>query len=156
MNRTLSKGFGASLLIVGSLALMPLSALADHEHHRHHHEREHHRDHDRDHGRDRDRDRDQHEYQSIRSCPQPQTVWTFGLNVGNPPPRYCPEPVEYCAPRVYYYDPYCGERFATFELYVQHQGRRRHPAYVRVRGCDDDGDLYAYRSGRSGWVRCRF
>ena len=151
MHRTLSKWLGGSLLIVGSMALLPLSALADHEHHRHHHEREHHRDHDR--------DRDHHERVSDRSCRQPQTVWTFGLHVGNAPPvRYsaCTEPVGYYAPQVYYYDPYCGQRFATFELYVQHQGCHRHPGYVRVRDCNDDDDLYAYRCAPTGWVRCRF
>ena len=143
MQRTLSKWLGGSLLIVGSMALTPLSALADHEHHRHRHEREHHRDHER---------------ESTRSYRQPQTGWTIGLQVGNAPPvRYaaCPEPVYY-APQVYYYDPYCGQRFATFELYVQHQGGHRHPGYVRVRDCGDDDDLYAYRSAPTGWVRCRF
>jgi hypothetical protein len=150
MDRTLSKRLSGTLLIAGLVAFMPLSAFADREHHRHHHEK----DHDRD---DRDHDRDRHERDHSRR--QPSTVVSFGLHVNSAPPvRYsaCPEPVGYYAPRVYYYDPYCGRRFATFELYVQHVGCRRHPGYVRVRDWDDDDELYAYRRAPQGWVRCRF
>ena len=150
MHRKLSKRLGGSLLIAGLMALLPLSARADREHHhRHHHERDH----------DRDRDRGHHERDGDRSCRRPSTVFTVGLNFGGAPRACysaCPEPVEYYAPQVYYYDPYCGRRFATFELYVQHLGCRRHPGYVRVRDWDDDDELYAYRRAPSGWVRVRF
>ena|SRR2546426_8652039 len=49
----------------------------------------------------------------------------------------------------YYYDPYCGERFASLEIYRAHLRYHRHPRIVRVIDVDS-GDCvhtYCYRHG---------
>ena len=54
----------------------------------------------------------------------------------------------------YYYDPYCGERFASLEIYRTHLRDCRHPRIVRVIDADSGCCIHTYRYRHGDWADC--
>lgn len=50
-----------------------------------------------------------------------------------------------------YYDPYCGERFVSLEVYRAHLYRHHHPRIVRVVELDTGECVHTYRYIDGGW-----
>ena len=57
-------------------------------------------------------------------------------------------------PGYFYFDPYCGEQFATLEIYRSHFHHHHHPRIVRVIAVDSGDWLRTYHYHDGGWHDC--